>query len=149
MKFVTTVLIGSFLAAPAFAQYGRPMIDQAVLDSTAQALSLTDVQKRSEDRHVPDLQGRLPGGAMIEVDFNRDGSVEEIEARNSGLAPVSEVSAVLPEALLNADRFPADGRFEKIELDKDGFEFEGQDASGNWVEAEYGPDGQLRDWETE
>ncbi|KGJ03866.1 hypothetical protein SAMN04487972_1152 [Paracoccus halophilus] len=150
MKIVYPLILGSLLAAPAVAQGDRALIDRATLDKTIETLALTDADPRTSDRRRgPDLRGRLPGGTMVEIDFHRDGTLEEIEVGGSDLAPVSEVRAILPDILLNAERFPVDGRFEKIELESDGFEFEGVDAQGNWVEAEYAPNGELRDWETE
>ncbi|MDO5620670.1 MAG: hypothetical protein Q4G24_04290 [Paracoccus sp. (in: a-proteobacteria)] len=111
-------------------------------DSATAALQLTEVSKRGDD-----LTGRLPSGQVVELEFRRDGSLEEIEARNPRLVPVAAVTALLPQQLLSAERFPADGQFENISFDRDGYEFEGRDAQDRKVEIKYNSSFALVEYE--
>lgn len=147
MKYLTAPLLAGLLVSPAIGQETAP--DRAAIQKVAQTLSLSKTDINPGNRRGPDLEGTLPGGVRIEIDFHRDGSLEEIEASHSRPAPVSEVRAVLPEVLLNADRFPVNGVFESIEFKDDGFEIDARDAEGRWFEAEYAPNGALREWDAD
>ncbi|MDO5614157.1 MAG: hypothetical protein Q4G14_13085 [Paracoccus sp. (in: a-proteobacteria)] len=137
---IATALTAAALALPVMAQdTARP---QLTADEAISALQLTDVTRRGND-----LSGTLPGGQIVELDFDRNGHLEEIEARNPRLIPISAVAAILPETLRNAERFPIDGEFEKIDFDHDSTEIEGRDAQNRPFEADYDTAGNLLKWE--
>ena len=151
MKTLTTLTAAlSLTALPLLAHehedHGAP--DAAAVEAAAETLGLTDTTVQPEARG-PDLIGTLPGGAQVELDFHQGGSVEEIEAAENSYAPIAEVTDLLPDVLKDAERFPADGEFESIDLDNDGFDIEGRDADGTRFEAEYDAEGALLEWEAQ
>lgn len=135
----------ALMALPTTAQQSGGAYDTDAISRMAETLSLSEVRIHPDDRG-PDLTGRLPGGAMIEIDVHRDGSLDKIEAEGSELAPIAEVVAILPQPLIGAEGFPSDGRFEEIDLDDGEFEIDGRDAEGRRFEAEYTASGQLKEF---
>lgn len=143
--FALSAVLAALLTSPGIASDRLARFDAEAARAVADRLGLTEVSVHPDDKGA-DLEGRLPGGLWIELDFHRDGSLEDLEADKHALIPVSEVVAVLPEALLSADRFPADALFEKIELEDDGYEIEGRDAQGRWFKADYDRHARLEEW---
>ena len=138
---LSRLAVAAALVAPfgALAQDDRA---SALIDT----LGLTE-PRFEDDRRNPDLHGALPGGVQVEIEFHRDGSVEEIEAAGREPFPASAIAPLLPEAVRNAPEWPADARLWSIEFDADGIEIEGVDASGRAFESEFASDGSLLDHE--
>lgn len=116
------------------------------LPESVTALGLTDIQFREKPRseYGRDVHGTLPGGARVEIELDRDDRIEEIEAKGTGLFPVSEIRSLIPAAVLSNSSFPADATLEKIEFERNGrIEIEGRLASGREFEAEFAGDGTL------
>src|SRR5690606_4763364 len=112
------------------------------LPQSVTGLGLTDIQvrerPRAESRHV---RGTLPSGTRVEVDLDRNGKIEEIEARGDGLFPISEIVSIVPQAVLDSPTWPADAQLEQIEFKRGGrIEIEGRLADGQEFEAEFSAD---------
>lgn len=97
-------------------------------------------------REQADLDGIL-GGTPVELDFHRDGALEEIEGRHDGLFDAALVEPVLPQALIQSADYPKGAQLTKVELKEDEYELEGRTAEGAWFEAKYRRDGTLEKWE--
>lgn len=110
-------------------------------------LALTDVQWHP-GAHRADAEGRL-GSAWVELDFDRSGALDEIEAEHGGLFPASAIAAVVPQPLLDNVQYPADAEFSKIEFNRDKIEIDGRTAAGVWFEAEFSPRGEMLKWDRE
>jgi hypothetical protein len=121
------------------------VLAQEDLPPLVEALRLTEVEVvHAHERHGRDIAGTLPGGARIEIDFDRTGAVEDIEARDRDGFPAAEVAAAVPEAVRASPDYPADARFDELELHDDGrVEIEGVRADGREFEAEFAASGQL------
>lgn len=113
-------------------------------------LGLTDVEFRQKPRveYGSYIHGTLPGGARIEIELDRDGAIEEIEARGRGLFPVAEIRSLIPAPVLENVSWPADALLEKIEFERDGrVEIEGRLPDGREFDAEFAADGRLIDFD--
>ncbi|WP_138471129.1 hypothetical protein [Poseidonocella sp. HB161398] len=143
-RLVLPALAGLCLAAPVPAQEFHLQRGPEIMDNVIAALGITDARIHPDDKG-PDASGHLPGGTLVELDFHRGGEFEEIEAPGS-LAPVAEIAAVVPKAVRDLPQWPADGSFEKFEIERDKIELEGRDASGRWFKAEFDPRGRLLEW---
>ncbi|WP_339952211.1 hypothetical protein [uncultured Albimonas sp.] len=135
----------ALLAAPlAVLASGGAAADAAIVER----LGLTEA-RFEEDRRNPDLHGTLPGGVRVEIEFHRDGSLDEIEATGQQPFPAAAIAPALPAAVRSAPDWPADARLWSVEFDADGVEIEGIDAAGRSFEAEFAPDGRLIDMDVD
>lgn len=114
-------------------------------------LGLTDVQTREKPRaeYGSDLTGTLPGGAVVKVELDADGRIEEVESRGA-FFPIGAVDALVPEAVRNHAQWPKEATLDKIEFDRDGrIEIDGLLADGREFDAEFAADGQLIEFDTD
>jgi len=135
MLALAAVLLASL---PALAQI------PAGAEEVIRLLGLTNIRLHPDERG-PDATGTLPGGVLVELDFYRDGTLEEIETDGRALAPFAALAPVLPEALQKDEKL-AGSTIEQLEFDNDGIEIEGRDRDGNRFKAEYTASGELREW---
>ncbi|WP_134680431.1 hypothetical protein [Paracoccus ravus] len=133
-----------FLALAAAVLAAQPAIAQTSAPDEVRALKLSEVILHPDERG-PDASGTLPGGVRVELDYHRDGRLEEVEAKDRDLLPFEAVAPVLPEPM-RADARLAGAGLEQIEFDDDGIEIEGRDRDGNRFKAEYSASGALQDW---
>ncbi|KRE00345.1 hypothetical protein ASE63_09780 [Bosea sp. Root381] len=142
--FAVTVL------AAAFAYPG--MLAAQELPPSISGLGLTDVQIRQKP-HVEygsNVYGTLPGGARIKIELERNGTIEEIEARGRGLFPIDQIRSLVPAPVLKSPSWPADAMLEKIEFERGGrIEIEGRLADGREFDAEFEADGRVIDFDTD
>ncbi|MCX8995547.1 PepSY-like domain-containing protein [Rhizobiaceae bacterium BDR2-2] len=122
------------------------------LPPAVSALGLTDVQVHGK-RHADygrKIHGTLPGGTRVEIELDRNGEIEEVEARGRGLFPIAEIRSLIPEAVQSNSSFPADARVEKIEFEHNGrIEIDGRLANGREFDAEFTADGQLIEFDVD
>ena len=113
-------------------------------------LGLTDVQPgKKPAEYGSDLRGTLPGGAAVKVELDRDGRIEEVEARGANF-PIAAVDALVPEAVRAHAQWPKDATLEKIEFERDGrIEIDGNLADGREFDAEFSAAGQLIEFDTD
>lgn len=122
-------------------------LPQAVAD-----LGLEDVQIREKQRaeYGSRVRGTLPSGARIEIDLDRDGRIEDIEARGNDLFPVAEIQSLIATAITENSMWPADAQLEEIEFERDGVvDIEGRLANGREFDASFAADGRLLDFDTD
>lgn len=100
----------------------------------------------ADGRHVT---GALPGGQRVELDFNAEGALEDIEAEGDEGFPAEAVAAAVPEAIRANPDYPADALFDELDLDDGGLELEGTRGDGQRFEAEFAADGQLLEMKME
>jgi hypothetical protein len=108
-------------------------------------IRLEEVKWHPGDKQA-DLEGKL-AGTWVEIDFHRDGGLEEIETKHGGLFPASAIAAIVPEVLASSADYPSDASFTKIEFDADQYEIEGRTAQGEWFEAKFDGRGRLEKWD--
>lgn len=145
---LTAAAIWVAFALPVLADRDPSPDGDAALRVVAERLSLRDIEVHPGAEGAG-LTGRLPGGEWLDLVFHRDGSLEGLEAGAHRLAPVSEVTSVLPGPLLRAERFPADAMFERIGLGVDGYAIAGRDHNGRRFEVDYDRDGRVKRWRSE
>ena len=136
-------LLALALFAPLPALAATDTLPAPVAD-VAQTLALSDLDYRPNAKG-PDLTGRLPSGAVLELDFHDRGrpDLEEIETARRSFVPLAEVAALLPAGIVGAEVLGDGATFEQIEFDDHEIEIEGRDATGRRFKAEFALDGQL------
>ncbi|MBN9671533.1 hypothetical protein [Roseibium aggregatum] len=139
-----TLLSLFLLTVPAGAVFAQPLPEP--VEHLVQEIGLQEVSWHP-GRKQPDLEGRLPGGIRVEIDFHHGFELEEIEADHHGLFKVDLIEAVLPSHFKDSPDYPHGALISKIELKDDEIEIEGKTADGQWFEAEYDRSGSLRKWE--
>ncbi|PRX08499.1 UNVERIFIED_ORG: hypothetical protein BCL66_11035 [Martelella mediterranea] len=140
--FLLTSMLVATCGAAAEAAGHAP--DGNAVRHAAATLSLTDLDVHPDDKGS-DAVGTLPGGARVELDVHRDGSIDKVEAVGHRTAPLSELMPVLP-AGLSAPKLTPKSRIFKIELDDDHIEVEGRDDNGQKFKAEFTASGHLLEW---
>lgn len=136
----------TFLTAVVAAMVFPGVVFAQDLPEPVTALGLTDIQIREKPKaeYGRDVRATLPSGSQVEIELDRDGRIEEIEAKGNALFPVSDVRSLIPQTVLSNSSFPADATLEKIEFGKDGrIELEGRLKDGREFEAEFTRDGVL------
>lgn len=106
-------------------------------------LGLTGAETVRADADGQQITGALPGGQRVELDFDAEGALEDIEAEGEEGFPAEAVAAAIPEAIRSNPDYPADAMFHELDLDTEGLELEGTRADGQRFEAEFAADGQL------
>lgn len=122
-----------------------PVVALAQAPDAAALLGLSDVQTREKPRaeYGRDLTGTLPGGAMVKVELEADGRIEEVEARGT-LFPIAAIDPLVPEAVRAHAQWPKDATLDKIEFERDGrIEIDGRLADGRDFDAEFTAGGEL------
>ncbi len=127
-------------ALPAFAQ--QP--DR--IETDAATLGLTEAEVRPDD-WGHDLWGVLPSGDRVKLEYDRDGMLEEIDVDRGGSIAFADLRPLLPQAVQAPENLGDAMRITSLEIDRDGLEAEGIDENGRRFEAEWAPDGRLRDWD--
>lgn len=112
-------------------------------------LGITGAETVSAGADGQNITGALPGGQRVELDFDAEGALEDIEAEGEEGFPAEAIAAAVPEAIRANPDYPADAMFHEIDLDDDGVEFEGTRGDGQRFEAEFAADGQLVEMKTE
>lgn len=121
------------------------------LPAAAGQLGLTDVetvargQRQDAGGQVRKIHGTLPGGVRVEIEFDRGGKVEEIEALERGAFAAGAVETLIPAPVRAHPHYPGDALFRKVEFDDDDrqIDIEGRWQDGRRFEAEFAPDGRL------
>lgn len=142
-RLLLSIFVAAGIAVPGLAA-------AQTLPEPVATLGLSDVEFRQKPRveYGSYVYGTLPGGARIEIELDRDGAIEEIEARGRGLFPVAEIRSLIPAPVLENASWPADAMLEKIEFERNGrLEIEGLLADGREFEAEFAADGRLIDFD--
>lgn len=107
--------------------------------AVVEQLGLTDIERRGDH-----ILGRLPDGTRVEVEIDRRGNIEEIEAERGSAFPARAVEALVPAIVRNHPSYPGDASFRKVEFDDDDrIEIYGQWADGRRFEAEFATGGRL------
>jgi hypothetical protein len=122
------------------------------LPQSVNDLRLTDIEIREKPvaKYGRRVLGTLPGGARIEIELDGKNAIEDIEARGSGLFPISEIRDLVPAPVRDSPGWPADAQLEKIEFESDGrVEIEGRLVDGREFEAEFSAEGLLLDFDTD
>lgn len=108
--------------------YSPGLLAAQDLPAAVTALGLTDIEIREKPRaeYGRNVHGTLPGGTRVEVELDRNGEIEEIEARGRGRFPAETVRSLIPAAVLANSSWPADATLEKVEFERGGrIEIEG------------------------
>lgn len=107
-------------------------------------LGLMDIEVHDRKHRHRNIEGRLPDGTRVEIDLERSGNVEEVEARGRTGFAASAVESIVPAAVREHQSYPADARFHKLELhDGRRVEIEGYRPDGSEFKAEFTADGRL------
>ncbi|WP_439498125.1 hypothetical protein [Bosea sp. (in: a-proteobacteria)] len=124
------ILVATVFAA-IFAYPG--LLAAQTLPRSVSGLGLTDIQIRPKPHieYGSDVYGTLPGGARIKIELERNGTIEEIEARGRGLFPADQIRSLIPARVLRNSSWPAAATLSKIEFKRGGrIEIEGHLADG-------------------
>jgi hypothetical protein len=121
---------GSFLlcltaGVAASSAYARSDLPTEITD-----LRLADIEVRPEPHHHHGrvVEGRLPTGEWIRIDLDDRDTVQEVESESRRGFHLSDVSSIVPRAVLERDELPRHALIEKIEFhDRDEIEIEGWD----------------------
>lgn len=141
-KIKTALALALFAPGVALAQMDPKVVEDTVA-SFAEDLGMTAIEVHDKGHNYgANIRGILPGGAAVEIEVDRHGVVEEIEARDRQGFPAGAIESLMPVEVTGAAAYPRDARFEKVELDGD-FEIEGWDADGRKFDAEFTSDGRL------
>ncbi|QDY71269.1 hypothetical protein [Qingshengfaniella alkalisoli] len=141
MKTTTYILIATlagFSVTGALAQSKTPADHPFV-----KALGLEQITERHH-YYGDDLHGVTADGVPVEIEFDRDGEIEEVDVESREGLPISAVSSLIPQAVLEHDQFPVDAHVKTLDIDdRDKIEIEGYLANGQEFEAEFTFDGRL------
>ncbi len=142
IRLLAGVLAAAFVLPSALAAQNAPADPVA---AATELLRLTDVETHGErDGRVRDIRASLPGGARVDIEFDRSGAVEEVEARGPDRFPIAEVEPLVPAAVRSNANFPTGAVLDKIEINDDGsIELEGFLADGRPFEAEFTAAGEM------
>lgn len=141
---VIALLASTILPTSLAAQQASSSILQQDVQAIVRQLGLSDVEIHRKEHRGRDIEGRLPGGTRVEIELDRDGHVEEIEARGRDGFAARTVDVLIPAAVRNNAAYPADASFRKLEFhDGRRIEIEGYRADGRKFEAEFSRDGRL------
>lgn len=138
---VTALLLS---AAGALAQSGP-----ADLPEPLRGLTLTDLHDRRNDDDERRISARMAGGAELRVEYNRDGTLEEVETDHSGAIPPALLQRVLPAALIGAQEYTQMARVIEVEFDEGEIQVEGLAEDGAQIELTAGTDGRIFAYERE
>jgi len=144
-RFIAAAVLAASIAYPGI--LAAQDLPRSILD-----LGLTDIQVRQKPQieYGRNVYGTLPGGARIKIGLERNGTIEEIEARGPGLFPIDQIRSLVPDPVLKSTSWPAGASLEKIEFERDGLiEIEGRLADGRKFDAEFAADGRLIDFDTD
>lgn len=109
-------------------------------------LHLADIEVRPEPHHHHGrvVKGRLPSGEWIRIDLDDRDDVQEIETDSRRGFHLSDVSPIIPRAVLNSHELPANATIEKLEFhDRDEIEIEGFDQENREFKARMRHSGRL------
>lgn len=123
----------TFLTAVVAAMVFPGVVFAQDLPEPVTALGLTDIQIREKPKaeYGRDVRATLPSGSQVEIELDRDGRIEEIEAKGNALFPVSDVRSLIPQAVLSNSSFPPMRRWRKSSLARtDGSNLKGGSKTG-------------------
>lgn len=136
------------------AQTAAPAAPAAQDDSLPEALrglNLTDIRDHANDDDERRISARLPDGSEMRIEYNRDGTLDEVEADRNAALPGELLRRILPPALLESEEFRAAERVTEVEFDTDDNEVQvdGRAADGAKIELTAGSDGRIFSFERE
>lgn len=116
------------------------------LPESIKDLHLANMEVRPEHHHHHGsiVEGRLPTGEWIQIDLNDRDEVQEIETHGRHGFHLSDVSPIVPRAVLDSDDLPTNATIEKLEFhDRDEVEIEGWDAANRDFKARMSLSGRI------
>jgi len=116
------------------------------MPAVVQQLSLSEasIHPKRRKRSGQEVHGKLPDGTWVEIDLDRNGNVEEVEADGKTGFAANTVEPLAPAAVRNNTSYPADAFFQKLEFNRGNrIEIEGYRRDGTKFEAEFTADGRL------
>lgn len=120
----------------------------ATLPEALRGLGLSDIRSRSDKDGDTYIYARMSGDGWLRAEA-RGNQIEEVQSESAGL-PDALVATLLPDTIRNEPRVAKLMRITEIDIDDDGeISIEGTASDGMRVEMEFGPMGEMRDYERE
>lgn len=128
---------------------GRNATAEDALPEALRGLGLIFVDSREWPHGKREYLLQLDGGTRIEVEIDRDGNVQEIEAEgHKAVMPASLLGRFVPESVARHPQLNDLENLHKIEISNDGeIEIEGFFSSGERFDAEFDASGRLVDFD--